>query len=386
MNYVQLRSLLSPVHDVVRVDDPDSAKLISVRLHGRGAVRRVVGDGKAPKPFTGNRGRSGHFVYSRIWCRRGAMALIPPELDGVVVTNEFPIFGIHTDKLVPEYLNHWVQTPAFLSDLDRVSRGASGQNRVKEAEFLSLSIPLPSLAEQRRVADILNHADALRLKRTAAQRQRGELVSAIFSSLFGDPVLNSKSWPMRNFGDLTASMQYGPRFYNESYSLDGIRIVRITDLDQAGHLDFGSMPRMGVTADEETKYGLTAGDIIFARTGATVGKLALLKEDDPPCIAGAYFIRVRLKDCLEPEYAAAFLRSRPIQAIIKAGSYQSAQQNFSGPGLRALQCPLPPIGLQREFSQFLAELEDDQALTVAGASALDVLFASLQSRAFSGQL
>lgn len=247
-------------------------------------------------------------------------------------------------------------------------------------------VPKPALEEQRRVAAILDHADDLLAKRRRIGRSWEQLESAIFDDLFGNPLVNSKGWPVHVFGDLTSSMQYGPRFYNESYSPDGVPIVRITDLDHSGQLDFGSMPRMAVTDGDRDKFGLSAGDIVFARTGATVGKLALIKESDPDCIAGAYFIRIQLRDCLEPRFAAAFLRSWPIQSIIEAGSHQSAQQNFSGPGLRALPCPLPPMELQRQFSRILTEVEAQRAPRHEAVSAFDELFVSLQSRAFSGQL
>lgn len=285
------------------------------------------------------------------------------------------------------FLRKYLCSPEALGYYKAKLRGSTARRRsLPTSLFLELPVPHPSIEEQRRIAVILDKADDLRAKRRRVDRSWEQLVSAIFYNLFGNPLVNSKGWPVHSLGDLALSMQYGPRFYNESYSPEGIRIVRITDLDYSGRLDFGSMPRMAVTEDDTEKFGLSAGDILFARTGATVGKLALVKESDPPCIAGAYFIRIRLKECLEPTYAAAFLRSRPIQAIIAAGSHQSAQQNFSGPGLRALPCPLPPIELQQQFSRLLKQVEAHRAPRDEAGSAFDELFASLQSRAFSGQL
>ena len=87
-------------------------------------------------------------------------------------------------------------------------------------------------------------------------------------------------------GDAVELMQYGPRFYDEAYSVDGVRIARITDLSEEGDLDFDSMPRMAVTPKDLTQFALQPGDLIFARTGATVGKVALYREGNPPCIPG----------------------------------------------------------------------------------------------------
>lgn len=181
-------------------------------------------------------------------------------------------------------------------------------------------------------------------------------------------------------------MQYGPRFYNEPYSKDGIRIVRITDLDQVGRLDFDAMPKMSLPEHVEQKYRLTTGDILFARTGATVGKVALMGETAPACVAGAYFIRIKLDSSVLPEYVVASLRSPQTQRIIWTKSHQSAQQNFSGPGLRELPLAVPPLELQREFAGRVAAINVQRAAAERSLASLDELFASLQARAFSGQL
>jgi type I restriction enzyme S subunit len=165
-----------------------------------------------------------------------------------------------------------------------------------------------------------------------------------------------------------------------------VRIVRITDLDSSGSLDFDSMPRMAIDEKAHSQFMLRPGDIVFARTGATVGKIALINQSSPPCIAGAYFIKLQFKDYLLPEYAYAALRTNSIQAIIVAQSRQAAQQNFSGPGLRRLPMPIPPLSLQHEFKSRMLSIQQIIALHQESLARLADLFASLQHRAFSGQL
>lgn len=250
----------------------------------------------------------------------------------------------------------------------------------------SWPIPCPDEDEQRRIVGTLEQADVLRAKRREAIADLDELLRSTFFDTFGDPVANQKAWPHPHLGDKTIMLQYGPRFYDESYVEDGMRIVRITDLDESGRLDFGSMPRMSVTEAERRKFRLDAGDIIFARTGATVGKLALIRKSDPECIAGAYFIRMKFDKDVVPEYAVALLRTRSIGKIIWTGSQQSAQQNFSGPGLRALPFPLPPLELQQSFADLVSAVSAVREEQVRSATALDEMFAVLQYRAFRGEL
>ena len=169
-------------------------------------------------------------------------------------------------------------------------------------------------------------------------------------------------------------------------TVDGIRIVRITDLNEGGTLDFSGMPRLDVSNEDREKYQLRPGDLVFARSGATVGKVALIQPDDPPCIAGAYFITMRFQRVIEPLYAQAVLTAASVRAIVSRRSRQAAQQNFSGPGLRALPMPVPPLSLQHSFAKRVAAVEVLKAVQRTSMTGFDALLASLQHRAFSGEL
>ena len=260
------------------------------------------------------------------------------------------------------------------------------RGKLTKAGASEIVIPLPPLAEQRRIAEVLDRAEALRAKRRAALTQLDSLTQSLFLDMFGDPVANPKGWPDPSLGSSLTFQLYGPRFYNETYNDAGIRIVRITDLDEAGNLDFDSMPRLVVCEEDIAKYALLPGDIIFARTGATVGKVALIKNGDPPCIAGAYFIVMRFSDALLPTFVRSVLTSDSVRSIVATRSRQAAQQNFSGPGLRALPMPIPPIKLQCEFARRVTAVETLKTAHRASLAELDALFATLQHRAFRGEL
>jgi type I restriction enzyme S subunit len=287
------------------------------------------------------------------------------------------------DTLDPRFLWHWLTHSA--PRLAAKAKGATFK-QVNREDIGELEIDLLPLPEQRRIAEVLDRAEALRAKRRAALAQLDSLIQSIFLDLFGDPVSNPKKWPDPTLGGLLAFHQYGPRFYNESYSADGIRIVRITDLSEEGVLDFSSMPRMVVSDEDREKYALRTGDLVFARTGATVGKVALIQPNDPPCIAGAYFITMRFTDSVVPIYARTVLTAPSVRAIVSKRSRQAAQQNFSGPGLRQLPMPLPPVELQHEFARRVEAVEKLKTAQRASLAELNALFASLQQRAFRGEL
>lgn len=250
----------------------------------------------------------------------------------------------------------------------------------------SAELLLPPIEEQRRIAAILDKADELRAKRREALAHLDSLVQSIFLDMFGDPVVNSAGWPDRRVDGALAFLTYGHRFYDESYSESGTPVVRITDLNEAGDLDFSSMPRMALTEDERKAYRVNVGDLLFARSGATVGKVALVRTGDPECIAGAYFVWLRFGDEVHPEYARAVLTSARVRTMIAKQSRQAAQQNFSGPAIKRLPMPVPPAQLQAEFAVVVERVRTQTARHQQAGRDLDALFASLQQQAFSGAL
>jgi type I restriction enzyme, S subunit len=303
----------------------------------------------------------------------------------LIASGEWIVF--RSERVYPRYLRRVLAADDFHVQFMRTVSGVGGSLlRARPAYVAQLKVPLPSMPEQRRIVDILDKADGLRVKRRAALSQLDSLTQSIFFDFLGDPVANPKRWPVSTLGKLLTFQQYGPRFYNESYSAEGVRIVRITDLSEAGSLDFSSMPRLAVSDLDRQKYLLRPDDLIFARTGATVGKVALIGPDDPPCIAGAYFITMRFAETIKPLYARAVLTAPSIRAIVAKQSRQAAQQNFSGPALRKLPMPLPPLELQHDFVRRVASVDKALVKELESSTQMDALFASLQYRAFRGEL
>lgn len=322
-----------------------------------------------------------HILYGKL--RPYLRKIARPSTEGICTTEIVPIApGPSVDR---DFLFYYLRQSRLV---DFATERCAGANlpRLSPKVLAKFPVPLPPLHEQRRIAAILDKADAIRRKRREAIALTEELLRSTFLEMFGDPVTNPKGWSCSTFGDCLVSAQYGPRFHDEPYTSDGVRIVRITDLDLFGRLDFAAMPRHSLSGETVKKFGLEPGDLIFARTGATVGKSAIIANGAPQCIAGAYFIRLRFGDNIQAPYARGVIASKSIQHFIFAKSRQSAQQNFSGPAIRRLPLPLPPLSLQASYAEarltILAGVKRQQkALRVATE-----LFNSLVQRAFRGEL
>jgi type I restriction enzyme, S subunit len=314
----------------------------------------------------------------------GKSAFFPGLDEPVTFSNHF--YRLRPCGVDGRYLAHWLTYQFMTGAFHAITRRWVNQAAIDKDALLKCKIPIPAVAEQRHIADVLDQADALRSQRRQALARLNDLIGAVFIDMFGDPVTNPRGWPNPTLGRLLTFQQYGPRFYNEAYSAEGVRIIRITDLNEAGELDFSAMPKLTVTADELKKYALQAGDLIFARTGATVGKVALIHSGDPACIAGAYFITMRFDISVEAVYARALLTSTSIRAVVAKQSRQAAQQNFSGPALRRLPMPVPPIDLQHSFVQIADKVDKLRDEHRSSLVQLNALFTSLQNRAFQGNL
>jgi type I restriction enzyme S subunit len=322
-----------------------------------------------------------HILYGKL--RPYLSKIARPDFEGVCSTDILPLLpGKEIDR---GFLFYYLRQPHMVELATRRSIGAN-LPRLSPKQLAQFEIPLPPLSEQKRIADILDRADAIRGRQQEAEAEVAAVINSQFLKVFGDPLRNPRRWPRGTFDDHLTLLQYGPRFYNEAYSADGVRIVRITDLDFQGRLDYSAMPLMSVSKADKERFTLRTGDLLLARSGATVGKTALIDEGAAECIAGAYFIRLRFSDAIRPLYAQMMLRSKPVQKIIAERSRQSAQQNFNGPAIRALPLPVPPKDLQDEFVAFHRKAVQVGKRLAGTTGQANDLFNSLVQRAFKGEL
>lgn len=192
VHMVKLGDVLTFVGIPEKITDPAIEKYVTVQNNGRGAIRRVIKDGKSPVPFTGYRIKPGQFIYSRIDARNGAFAIIPEELDNFVVSKDFPIFEVQNHLVISQYLLEFLKSGNIQRIIQNLSRGATNRQRIKEAEFLDFPFPLPSLEEQKRIVSTLDKAKSIQ---EAYERQLAaldELASSLFVKYFGHPSLSPK--------------------------------------------------------------------------------------------------------------------------------------------------------------------------------------------------
>ena len=321
------------------------------------------------------------------------VSTVRPNLNAVAIVNDhakaiastgFTVLRPRPEDLDSSYLFRWVQTPAFIKDMVRQATGAS-YPAVSDVIVKSSKIPLPPLEEQKRIAAILDKADAIRRKREQSIKLTDEFLRSLFLDMFGDPVRNPNGWPVTAMREVVSVTQYGTA---EKSNTDptGIPVLRMNNITYDGRWNLKDLKYM----PEADSAGLVEqGDLLFNRTNSQelVGKTAVWTNREKFAFAG-YLIRVRFKPgIVSPYYASAYLNSSYGKRLLLSAAQPSINMsNISASTFCRLPIPIPPINLQIEYQQIAARTERYlDRLSTASKCDLE-LSLCLSQRAFSGRL
>jgi type I restriction enzyme, S subunit len=282
------------------------------------------------------------------------------------------------------FLYHFLSTRVqFL----RAKSQGLAQGVITREMLQQLEFPLPPLAEQRRIAEVLDRADALRAKRRAALAQLDSLTQSIFLDLFGDPARNTKGWPVSGIEDVcelivdcvnrTAPIVDGPTPF---------KMIRTTNV-KAGKVNLGEVRH--VTEEVFNRWNRRAtprrGDVLLTRE-APVGEAGMIESDDCVFLGQRLMLYRANRERMTPEYLLASFRGAFFQHQFNRYGSGSTVKHLPLPACRRFQVYVPPIDLQREFSRRVEAIEKLKRAQRASLAQLDALFASLQHRAFRGEL
>ncbi len=266
----------------------------------------------------------------------------------------------------------------FLEQLPIESRGYADHF----PEVRRSSIPVPTLLQQRRIAEVLDQAEALRAKRRAALAQLDSLPQSLFLDLFGDPIVNPKMWPRKQLSEI-GTLDRGvskhrprndPELLNGPYPL--VQTGEVANCNGYIREYHSTYSEIGLRQSK-----LWPSGTLCITIAANIAKTGILTFDAcfPDSIVG-----FRAEDPAMVEFVRGWLSF--LQKSLEDAAPESAQKNINLALLRNLAIPLPPIGLQREFARRVTAVEALKSAQRASLAELDALFATLQHRAFKGEL
>ena len=310
-----------------------------------------------------------------------------------IVSPAYGIWDIRSGVAVdPHYLERFLRSPHALAFYRSKLRGTTARRRTLPSDvFLSLAVPLPPMAEQRRIADILDRADALRTKRLEASRRLEGLDQALFES-----VLSSAATTDATIGDLLASgallahkdgnhgSQYPRR---DDFGETGVPFISAKAISDVGDIDVTQVERLSERKAATLKIGWIApGDVLLAHN-ASVGKVALYDGPWPTALIGTSLTQLRPDpNVLDACFLAGSLRSAGFRQQLEKNMAQTTRNQVPITAQRRLTRSICPLPVQREFANRLTMLHSPKKAHAASLARLDALLASLQYRAFRGEL
>lgn len=279
--------------------------------------------------------------------QNGKSAIAKNLIDGIGFgSTEFHVIRPKPD-ITKEWIYFFVRTKEFRKEAEAHFEGSAGQQRVPTDFIENYLIPFPpSLDDQIAIANKLERKMAeVETMRQASLRQK-EAVNALQSARLREFFPFKKGerlpagWRWEKLRKLSTNIQYGISISSTSIQ-KGRKLLRITDI-QNGKVDWGQVPYCECNGEEETKYLLKDGDIVFVRTGATTGKSFLIRNPDHALFA-SYLIRVQCNsDLIDPDYLYTFFQSPAYWSYISQGARGGTLAGFNATMLSKMMIPLPP--------------------------------------------
>lgn len=369
---------------------------------------------------------AGDVVFSKIDARNGALGVVPAALPRVVVTSEYPVFVADAQQVQTDWLHRLLRHSSVLNALQQRAAGTSGRKRVGPADFASIAIPLPPLAEQQRLIAALDAAQqsAAALQQQAAQQR--VVAQAIFEAALGfapavllpkrpvfiaryaqlerwshegllrakeaGPAASSSEWPVVTLGEVIADLENGwsPQCLARRPN-DGEWGVLKLGAVSFGSFDARQVKALPSTLKPKPEYEIKPNDVLISRANVTrlVGATAHVENTPPRLLLCDKIFRMRFQPSspIDAAFAALVLRLPDVRRQVEGRltGTSPTMKNISKPALLDLQFPLPPLATQRALVEALqAAHQQADALSAQAAQQLAQAEAAFEQAVFDG--
>ncbi|MGL1099702.1 restriction endonuclease subunit S [Vibrio vulnificus] len=331
--------------------------------------------------------KPGDILIARMPDPIGRACIFPDIGQECVTVVDVCVVRPNSEQVDNKWLMHMINSRLFNNQILNFVTGTTRQ-RISRGNLAKLSVKLPPLDEQKRIAAILDKADAIRQKRKQAIALADEFLRSVFLEMFGDPVTNPKGWEVKPLSELIMKgdkINYGivqPGDHVE----DGIAIVRVGDIKD-GSIDKSKLKRVARSIDEKhSKSRLIGDEILITCVGATVGKVALADESLSGFNTVRALTRIRLNEEVNRSFVFRYLQSPFIQGYFQSQLRTVGQPTLNGKQIGETPILLPNLNMQREFLQLSDMAQTAKDLSNSQLIEADNMFNALSQKAFSGQL
>lgn len=340
--------------------------------------------------------REGDFVYCKIMAWEGAFGLVPKDADGCVMSGAFVVYELNRDKIDPRFLDFFFKVPSHWQSIGGQSTGTNVRRQsLHPAQFEKSEIPLPPLAEQRRIVarieELAVQIHEARALREQAGSEAEALRAAQANSIFSKAMF--EKWPHRRLeevAEIRSGVTLGRQLAGRTVKLPYLRVANVQD----GHLNLREIKEVEVLETEVAKWQLLDGDLLLTEGGDwdKLGRGTVWRNEIPNCIHQNHIFRVRTRgDEFVPEFLAALIGSPVGKTYFQEASKQTTNlASINQRQLKAFLVVQPPISEQRrivaELDALQAEVDTLKRHQADTAAELDALLPAILDRAFRGEL
>ena len=355
---------------------PDETyKQITARLWGKGLTLRAEVAGSQIAAARQLRVKAGQFLVSRIDARHGAFGIVPPSLDGALVSNDFPCFDIDSKVVLPTYFAWYARTESFIALCRRASEGSTNRVRLKENEFLRMTVPLPPLDEQRRIVAKLDKVTELVEEAKATGENIHREVQALLRALVrGAP---EQPHPTVPFGEVALQRPVD------------IEVEPDAEYQFAGVYSFGrgvfrSEVKVGAEFGYKKLTRLDRNDFTYPKLMAWEGALGVVPEECAGCYVSPEFPVFQInQEILHPAVVDAYFKDPLVwPSLVGTSKGTNARRRRLHPDtIRSHRIPVPPRNVQQIIRDIVERLAPYSVRKEP--SELDTLIPALMHRVFN---
>lgn len=292
---------------------------------------------------------------------------------------------INNSNVYPKYLFWFLESK---NELIKSQRTGATIPHINGQALKDLQIPLPPLDTQKRIAQILDAADALKRKDQELLQKYDQLAQAIFIDMFGDPVKNEKGWEKVSMNQvLEIRGRVGWKGYKKTdLRSSGPYVIGATHLTEGGDLDLTKSVHISMEKYiESPEIVVEKNDLLIVQRGSTIGKVGLVTTNIEEATINPCILIMR-PFAINSYYLKQYFLQKKIQDILWRMNNGSAQPMLTQGDLRAFQISLPPIEVQNKFSDLCKKVKDGSLKNKKSIIQSDFLFQTLLQKAFKGEL
>lgn len=345
---VRLREVIHERSRWIEIDDSTEYSRVTARVRNKGIQVRDKVFGSAIKTKRQKLCEENDFLVAEIDAKVGGFGIVPADGHGAIVSSHYFLFEVVSRAIDLNWLDHVIRDGRFQRQVDAV--GSTNYAAIRPRDVGAFQMPLPALAEQRAIADVLGTMETAIRKAESLIEATTRSLNTTLDWFLGDR--RAKIAPTAPLGSIIESMKYGTSAKCD-YGHSGVPVLRIPNV-LSGGIDLSDLKYAPISTNEAAKYALADGDLLAVRTNGNpeyVGRMALVQGLALGAAYASYLIRIRVdRTKVMPEFVWLCSQTYPLRDTLTAAARTSAgNYNINSDGIRSALIPLPDIQTQERI-------------------------------------